>query len=44
LLEKPALNLDEMAIFRWDEFALQATKSSISRSLQFKGWSKSLPG
>ena len=40
LLEKPTLYLDEMAIFLWDEFALQATKSSISRALASKGWSK----
>ncbi|KAJ5434405.1 hypothetical protein N7491_005000 [Penicillium cf. griseofulvum] len=35
LIEKPALYLDEM-----DEFALQATKSSVSRALKSKGWSK----
>ncbi|KAJ5340390.1 hypothetical protein N7541_009514 [Penicillium brevicompactum] len=40
LIEKPALYLDEMVIFLWDEFALQATKSSISRALKSKGWSK----
>lgn len=40
LLEKPNLYLDEMAIFLWDEFAIQATKSSISRALVSKGWSK----
>lgn len=40
LLEKPTLYLDEMAIFLWDEFAIQATKSSISRALTSKGWSK----
>lgn len=40
LLEKPILYLDEMAIFLWDEFTLQATKSSISRALTSKGWSK----
>jgi transposase len=40
LFEKPALYLDEMAVFLWDEFALQATKWSISRALKSKGWSK----
>jgi transposase len=40
LLENPTLYLDEMAIFLWDEFAIQATKSSISRALMSKGWSK----
>jgi transposase len=40
LLEKPNLYLDEMAIFLWDEFDVQATKSSISRALVSKGWSK----
>lgn len=40
LLEKPNLYLDEMAIFLWDEFEIQATKSSISRALTYKGWSK----
>lgn len=40
LLEKPTLYLDEMAIFLWDEVALHATKSSISRALASKGWSK----
>lgn len=40
LIEKPALYLDEMVIFLWDEFALQTTKSSISRALKSKGWSK----
>lgn len=40
LLEKPNIYLDEMAIFLWDEFAIQATKSSISRALASKGWSK----
>jgi hypothetical protein len=40
LIEKPALYWDEMAVFLWDQFALQATKSSISRALQSKGWSK----
>ncbi|CAG8418802.1 unnamed protein product [Penicillium salamii] len=34
LIEKPALYLDEMVIFLWDEFALQATKSSISTRTQ----------
>lgn len=37
LIEKPTLYLDEMAIFLWDEFALRATKSSISRALKSKG-------
>jgi hypothetical protein len=40
LLEKPNLYLDEMAIFLWDEFDVQATKSSTSRALASKGWSK----
>ena len=40
LVEKPALDLDEMAVFLWDKFALQTTKSSISRALKSKGWSK----
>ncbi|KUM63427.1 hypothetical protein ACN42_g3681 [Penicillium freii] len=40
LLEKPTLYLDEMTIFLWDEFAIQATKSSISRALTSRGWSK----
>lgn len=40
LIEKPTLYLDEMVIFLCDEFALQATKSSISRALKSKGWSK----
>lgn len=40
LIEKPALYLEEMVVFLWDEFALQATKSSVSRALQSKGWSK----
>lgn len=40
LIEKPALYLDGMVVFLWDEFALQATKSSISRALKSEGWSK----
>lgn len=40
LLEKPTLYLDDIAIFLWDEFALQATKASISRALRTKGWSE----
>ena len=40
LLEKPNLYLDEMALFLWDEFNIQATKSSISRALTSKRWSK----
>ncbi|KAL2700391.1 hypothetical protein AAEP93_008914 [Penicillium crustosum] len=40
LLERPNLYLDEMAIFLWDEFEIQATKSSISRALAYEGWSK----
>lgn len=36
LLEKPNMYLDEMAIFLWDEFDVQATKSSISRALASK--------
>lgn len=39
-LEKPNIYLDEMAIFLWDEFAIQAIKSSISRALASKGWPK----
>jgi hypothetical protein len=40
LIEKPNLYLHEIAIFLWDEFAIQATTSSISRALAFKGWLK----
>ena len=40
LVEKPALYLGEMVVFLWDKFALQATKSSISRAHKSKGWSK----
>lgn len=40
LLGKPGLYLDEMAVFLWDEFQTQVTKSSISRALAFRGWSK----
>jgi transposase len=40
LFEKPGLYLDEMAIFLWDEFNIYVTKSSISRALVYKGWSK----
>lgn len=40
LLEKPHLYLDEMAIFLWDEFQVQATTSSISRALKRERWSK----
>jgi hypothetical protein len=40
LLENLKMYLDEMMIFLWDEFAFQATKSSISRALASKGWSK----
>lgn len=40
LLEKPGLYLDETAVFLWDEFQIQVTKSSISRALAFRGWSK----
>lgn len=40
LTEKPALCLEEMVVFLWDEFALQATKSSVSRALISNGWSK----
>ncbi|OQE62925.1 hypothetical protein PENNAL_c0256G04169 [Penicillium nalgiovense] len=40
LIEKPSLYLDEMALFLWDEFDIQATKSSISRALASKRWSK----
>ena len=40
LVEKPTLYLDEMTIFLWDQFAIHATKSSISRALASKGWSR----
>jgi hypothetical protein len=40
LIEKPALSLDDVVVFLWDEFALQAMKLSISRALKSKGWSK----
>jgi hypothetical protein len=40
LLEKPNLYLDEMALFLWDEFDIQTTKSSISRALASKRWSQ----
>jgi hypothetical protein len=40
LLEKPELYLGEMALFLWDDFYIQATKSSISRALASKRWSK----
>lgn len=40
LLEKPNLYLDEMATYLWDEFEVQATKSSISRALRSQGWSR----
>ena len=40
LLEKPALYLDEMAVFLWDEFQTLVTTSSIRRALVSKGWSK----
>jgi transposase len=40
LLEKPSLYLDEMATYLWDEFEVQATKSSISRALRSQGWSR----
>lgn len=40
LLEKPNLYLGEMVLFLWDEFYIQATKSSISRALASKRWSK----
>lgn len=39
LLEKPCLYLDEMVIFLWDEFRMQATTSSIRMALAFNGWS-----
>ncbi|EED14549.1 conserved hypothetical protein [Talaromyces stipitatus ATCC 10500] len=40
LLEKPYLYLDEMALFIWDEFQVQATIYCISRALDREGWSK----
>lgn len=40
LLKKHSLYLEEMAIFLWDEFNVQATKSSISHALASKGWSE----
>jgi len=40
LLEKPAIYLNEMAIFLWDEFQMLVTTSCIRRTLAFKGWSK----
>lgn len=42
LLEKPNVYLDEMALFLWYEFDIQATKSSISRALTSKSWSKKI--
>lgn len=36
LLEKPNIYLDVMAIFLWDEFDVQVTRSSISRTLASK--------
>lgn len=39
LLEKPALYLDEMVVFLWDEFQTLVT-SSIRRVLVSKGWLK----
>ncbi|CRG92909.1 hypothetical protein PISL3812_09987 [Talaromyces islandicus] len=40
LLEKPALYLDEMAVFLWDEFNIYVTISTISKALTSIGWSK----
>jgi hypothetical protein len=40
VIEKTTLYLEEMVVLLWDEFALQATKSSVSRVLISKGWSK----
>lgn len=40
LVEKPALYLDEIAVFLWDEFETQVTTSSIRRALVAHGWSK----
>lgn len=40
LLEKPGLDLDEMAVFLWDQFHIHVTTCSISRALTSIGWSK----
>ena len=40
LLEKPGLYVDEMVIFLWGEFRVQATNSSLKRALASVGWSK----
>lgn len=40
LIEKPNLYLHEMAVFLWDEFAIQVATSSISRALAPNGCSK----
>lgn len=40
LLEKPALFLDEMAVFLWDEFNINVSTCSIRKSLASIGWSK----
>lgn len=40
LSEKPALHLDEIAVFLWDEFCTTMTTSGLRRALVTKGWSK----
>lgn len=40
LLEKPALYVDEMALFLWDEFYVRATTSSLKRALASVSWLK----
>lgn len=40
LSEKPALHLDEIAVFLWDEFRTTMTTSGLRRALVTKGWSK----
>lgn len=37
LLKEPNLYLDKIAIFLYDEFAIQVTQASISRALVSKG-------
>ncbi|KAJ5640336.1 uncharacterized protein N7484_008198 [Penicillium longicatenatum] len=40
LLEESGLYVDEMALFLWDGFHIQVTKSSLKRALASVGWSK----
>lgn len=42
LYENPGLYLDEMVVFLWKEFEIQATTSSIRRALISSGWSKKI--